>query len=323
VQSFSPQEIARACENFAQFWHCPVEDVSRETVEEFGSSLGIAGWSDPNLRLRSYEAIEREKADREQRETMSGCCAIRSGDGAYDGGVESDAEKAAEEHNCQVIKLIDMLGRTGMGKRAVVKAIATKQGISDEDELEKLYAGKSDQKLSVPRSLRATMQSIGLGELLAPVNILTATEPQHILVNDNGDWKDLEFEVALDSGSVVHVCSMEDCPGYTLADSPGSKRGQEFLMGDGGTIPNMGQSKLNLSDNGSNIESIFQIAAVTRPLMSVGRICDEGHSVTFDAVMAIVQSKSGEELCRFHRKDGGLYVANLKLRSPAGFGRQG
>ena len=92
-------------------------------------------------------------------------------------------------------------------------------------------------------------------------------------------------------------------------------------MGDGGTIPNMGQSQLNLSDNGRDVESIFQIAAVTRPLMSVGKICDEGHSITFDAVMAVVHSAEGNELCRFHRKDGGLYVAKLKLRSPAGFGR--
>ena len=94
-------------------------------------------------------------------------------------------------------------------------------------------------------------------------------------------------------------------------------------MGDGGTIPNMGQSKLNLTDCGSDIESVFQIAAVTRPLMSVGRICDEGHRVTFDSVMAVVNDKDGKELCRFHRKDGGLYVAKLTLRSPAGFGRQG
>ena len=95
-------------------------------------------------------------------------------------------------------------------------------------------------------------------------------------------------------------------------------------MGDGGTIPNLGQSQLNLSDGevGRDIQSVFQIAAVTRPLMSVGRICDEGHSITFDAVMAVVNAKDGGEICRFHRNPSGLYVAKLKLRSPAGFGGQ-
>ena len=52
-------------------------------------------------------------------------------------------------------------------------------------------------------------------------------------------------------------------------------------MGDGGTIPNLGQTHLNLSNDGvqRDVSSIFQIAAVTRPLMSIGKICDEGHSI--------------------------------------------
>ena len=78
---------------------------------------------------------------------------------------------------------------------------------------------------------------------------------------------DLEFEVALDTGSLVHVCSIEDCQGYKVAESPCSRRGHAFLMGDGGTVPNLGQSKLNLTDKSfdRDIESVFQIAAVTRP----------------------------------------------------------
>ena len=67
---------------------------------------------------------------------------------------------------------------------------------------------------------------------------------------------------------------------------------------------------------------MFQIAAVTRPLMSVGKICDEGHSITFNAIMAVVHDKEGEEICRFNRVPGGLYVAKLKLRSPVGLGGQ-
>ena len=179
-------------------------------------------------------------------------------------------------------------------------------------------------RLDVPTELRSALQGIGLGEHLAPLNILTAVEKGAVLpVQDETTWRDLEFEVALDSGSVVHVCAPEDCPGYRCEHLPGSRRGQEFLVGDGGTIPNLGQSRLNLSDDGKDIQSVFQIAAVTRPLMSVGRVCDEGHSITFNNVMAIVHSKEGEELCRFHRADGGLYVAKMKLRSPASpFGRQ-
>ena len=173
--------------------------------------------------------------------------------------------------------------------------MAERQGVVDEDALEEMYAGKSDIKLKVPLALREAMCSIGLGPALAaPVNILSSRDGDSILVSEDA-WQDMEFEVALDSGSVVHVCSVEDCPGYKVGESPGSKRGQQFLMGDGGEIPNLGQSRLNLTDAGLNrdIESVFQIAAVTRPLMSVGRICDEGHTVTFNNVMAVVSGSDG------------------------------
>ena len=95
-------------------------------------------------------------------------------------------------------------------------------------------------------------------------------------------------------------------------------------MGDGGLIKNLGQKQLNLSDSaiGRDVQSVCQIAAATRPLMSVGRICDEGHEITFNNICAAVRTKEGEELCRFSREAGGLYVAKLKLRSPSGFAGQ-
>ena len=221
------------------------------------------------------------------------------------------------------MRLITALGNNGAGRRAIIKAVAGQQGTVEEDELERLYSGKSEVKPKAPRYVRQAMIDVGLEAALAPVNVLTFAEPEQILLSDEA-WKDLEFEVALDSGSAVHVCNVDDVPGYRVGESPGSRRGQEFLMGDGGLIPNLGQSQLNLSDTtvGRDIQSVFQIAAVTRPLMSVGCICDEGHSITFDAVMAVVHAKDGSEVCRFTRNGSGLYVAKLKLRSPAGFGGQ-
>ena len=59
-------------------------------------------------------------------------------------------------------------------------------------------------------------------------------------------------------------------------------------------------------------------SAVTRPLMSVCKIWDEGHEMIFNNICAVVRSNEGEELCKFHHENGGLYVAKLKLGSPAG-----
>ena len=60
------------------------------------------------------------------------------------------------------------------------------------------------------------------------------------------EWEDIEFEVALDSGSQDHVCDEVDCPGYLTEVSPGSSRGQCFVVGNGEKLPNRGQRQLNM-----------------------------------------------------------------------------
>ena len=95
------------------------------------------------------------------------------------------------------------------------------------------------------------------------------------------------------------------------------------MMGDGGKVDNQGQVALNLSNGGpsSVIQSVFQVANVTRPLMSVGRICDEGFHVDFQKEHAVIMDKSGREVLKFERQAGGLYVAKMKLKAPT-FGRR-
>ena len=135
-----------------------------------------------------------------------------------------------------------------------------------------------------------------------------------------GNWVDVEFEVALDSGAIVHVCHEDDAPGYMLQESAGSKRKQHFTVGDGGRLPNQGEKKLNLgaprADGTGDICSVFQIAKVTRPLMSVGKICDQGMKALFDSKNAIITDQDNNEVCRFERVNGGLYTAKMKLKAP-------
>ena len=50
-----------------------------------------------------------------------------------------------------------------------------------------------------------------------------------MLVSD-ADWVEVEFEVALGSGAIDHVCHSGDVPGYIVEASPGSKAGQVFIV---------------------------------------------------------------------------------------------
>ena len=312
---FLPEVIDRACQNFAKFHQKARIDVNEIMINKVSPSLGIAGWSDPHLNVLDYGEIEREKSAREKSKATTSCFNFDT--------VDAQCDVDMSKQNTEVAKIIELLGKDGAGRRAILKAVALQQGVTSEDELEKLYDGTSGQQLRVPPSIREAMVEIGLGDRLVPINVITTSDPLQCFVNEEA-WEEMEFEVALDSGSVVHVCALTDCPGYRLGESPGSRRKQVFMMGDGGEIPNLGETQLNLSDNevGRDIQSVFQIAAVTRPLMSVGVICDQGHNVTFNKVMAVVHGEDGNEICRFHRDSGGLYVAKLKSRSPAGFGRR-
>ena len=137
-------------------------------------------------------------------------------------------------------------------------------------------------------------------------------------IMSNELWQDVEFDVALDSGSQDHVCDEVDCPRYATEPSPGSSRGQCFIVGNGGRLDNMGQRRLNmqpLENDVQQISSVFQIAKVTQPLMSVGKICDNGMRVTFDEKKAVVSDSGGAEICSFERKPGGLYISKFRLKA--------
>ena len=142
----------------------------------------------------------------------------------------------------------------------------------------------------------------------------------------NVEWQDIEFEVALDSGCCAHVMDTEQCaPGYEVFESEGSKRGAGFLVGSGARIPNEGEVHLNLSVPGAgteftNVKSTFQASPVTRPLMSVSQICRNGLRCVFDDDKAEVVNKNGDVHCTFKRQ-GGLYVCNMRLKAPTPFTR--
>ena len=138
---------------------------------------------------------------------------------------------------------------------------------------------------------------------------------------------DIPFEVFLDSGAAEHVSDSVDAPGYSVAPSEGSKAGKAFIAANGGRIPNRGEMTLSLkTESNQKINSTFQVCQTNRPLWSVGKICDSGYSVTFDAEKAVVTQKtSGKPMCTFQRQ-GGLYVASLRLNKPeepSSFTRQG
>ena len=140
------------------------------------------------------------------------------------------------------------------------------------------------------------------------------------------EWRDVYVEVALDIGACRHVMAAEDAPWYAVQDSPGSRRGQNFIARNGEQVPHEGQISVNFTaDLGggetTDLRSVFQVADMMRPLMSVLQIRDQGLKCVFTEAHALVMNAAGKTMCNFDRQSG-LYVAKLRLRQPEPFDRQ-
>ena len=153
------------------------------------------------------------------------------------------------------------------------------------------------------------------------------------LTVDDGDmimpmteWQDRELELILDSGACQHVIDAEEAPGYLVSESVGSRRGQNFVTADGSRIPNEGQLELRMeAPIGDGVKmpvtTNFQVAAVTKPLLSVGKVCEQGHTVVFSKGGAKILDPKQRVLAHFQRS-GGLYVSTMTLKAPEPFTRQ-
>ena len=184
-----------------------------------------------------------------------------------------------------------------------------------------------------------SMEQSSVQEDPRPIDTTIAfLDTDDVEVNVNESDADKEFlddtlEVAIDSGAGDHVANGEEAAAaYTIEESPGSLIGQHFTGAGGHRMKNMGQLRLHLrADNGKkgrDIKTTFQVAKVTRPLMSVSKICDAGLWIKFTQNLAIIMDQNDKEVCRFIRR-GGLYIARMKIRNPRfsakpqGFPRQG
>ena len=138
----------------------------------------------------------------------------------------------------------------------------------------------------------------------------------------NAQWTEMDIDVVLDSGCSNHVMNVElDAPWYTVEPSEGCRARRGFIVGNGARVLNEGQTKVNLRAIGEggrpmDFQSIFQSAKVTRPLMSVAKICRNGYLCNFTNDEAKVVDRGGDTVCTFKGEDG-IYVGRMRLRSPA------
>ena len=160
------------------------------------------------------------------------------------------------------------------------------------------------------------------------LNFFADTAVEELNVAEDNEPEFIEVEMTLDTGATVHAADREDLPGHEVVESPGSRVGQKLQAAGGKLLPNEGQTFVNMLAPDTMVElvSCFQIAKVTRPLLSVTKITEKGEVdvICKKDKALLVLAETQEVLATFHKK-GGLHVAMMKVRNPRwqGFTRPG
>ena len=128
----------------------------------------------------------------------------------------------------------------------------------------------------------------------------------------------------MDSGAAESVAPKSMARQFLLTDSPASRAGVFYTAANGGRLDNLGQQEIPVAfANGIRAMTTFQIAEVSRPLMSVAKICELGNRVLFGANGGVIVNLNTGQATPFEKEDG-VYVFSMWIPPLAEtpFGRQ-
>ena len=135
--------------------------------------------------------------------------------------------------------------------------------------------------------------------------------------SDAETWNDqkwVKVESVVDSGASAPVAPPSMLPGVKIEESEGSKRGQKYTSASKHKLKNLGQQQVHAcTEDGDTTDLLFQIADVSKPLVSVSAICERGNRVIFGRAGGVVQNLHSGKQIPFYRRNG-IYVLSLWLQ---------
>ena len=138
---------------------------------------------------------------------------------------------------------------------------------------------------------------------------------------NNQKW--VKVKSIMDSGASAPVAPPDMLPHVTVRESPGSKRGQTFSSASKHKLKNLGEQRIyTCTEEGEETEILFQIADISKPLVSVSSICEKGNRVLFGrAGGVVINGKTGAQIPFY--KENGVYVLSMWMQdADADFGRR-
>ena len=156
------------------------------------------------------------------------------------------------------------------------------------------------------------------------IDLLTRVGTQSISVigPKAEEWE--EIEITVDSGACDTVLPSRMLSSIKLEQNDASRRGEEYEVANGCTIPVEGQKRCIMMTIGSMVPKgiVFQVSNVHKPLLSVGSMADAGFDCILSKDGGVMRDRdSGEEIPLVRR--GNLYVLRAWVKSAeSAFGRQ-
>ena len=147
------------------------------------------------------------------------------------------------------------------------------------------------------------------------LNVLCEEPPVLNNLNSGGKYKWVQIATVLDSGAVRHV-TPNGVFSLDVIPSQRSKEGHSYYGPAGEAIPNLGsQSVKGSTDAGQNLSIGFDVAKVTRPLVSVSEMVRKNYKVVLDNEGSYIQNKKTGKHINV-RQEGSLYYLDLWVQVP-------
>ena len=146
------------------------------------------------------------------------------------------------------------------------------------------------------------------------LNLITDIGSDSDVLNINEDMVWVQVPCAVDSGACANVA-----PGgvFKMYSPTETKLAPKFYGADGSPIDNLGSLVAEgFSDDGHAMKIDFDIAKVTRPLLSVFKMTANGHKVEFTETGGTIQVKGSNKKIQL-RQEGRLFMLDLWCLVPA------
>jgi len=144
-------------------------------------------------------------------------------------------------------------------------------------------------------------------------NTVASVGGQAAIPETRKNWRFMELLV--DSGAVDNVGDPRAFPEYKLRESDGSRNGLHYLAANNGKIKNEGEINLTCrSSEGIPFKLKMQGAGVSRPILSVIRLTENGKDVIFKKDGGIIRDTKTGVTTTFRRKHG-IYVMGTWVKT--------